>query len=39
MCTIMSYTGTDMKHEKFAEALQRTQSERTRYDGGPNPSI
>ncbi|MBU3103368.1 asparagine synthase B [Clostridium gasigenes] len=26
MCTIMSYTGTDMKHEKFAEALQRTES-------------
>lgn len=26
MCTIMCYTGTDMKHEKFAEALQRTES-------------
>ena len=25
MCTIMCYTGTDMKHEKFAEALQRTE--------------
>ncbi|GAA0742693.1 asparagine synthase B [Clostridium oceanicum] len=26
MCTIMCYTGTDMKHEKFADALQRTES-------------
>ncbi|MBX4269948.1 asparagine synthase B [Clostridium estertheticum] len=26
MCTIMCYTGTDMKHDKFAEALQRTES-------------
>lgn len=26
MCTIMCYTGTDMRHEKFAEALQRTES-------------
>lgn len=26
MCTIMCYTGTDMKHEKFAGALQRTES-------------
>ncbi|MCH4199623.1 MAG: asparagine synthase B [Clostridium tyrobutyricum] len=26
MCTIMCYTGTDMKHEKFASALQRTES-------------
>ena len=26
MCTIMCYTGNDMKHEKFAEALQRTES-------------
>lgn len=26
MCTIMCYTGNDMKHEKFAEALQKTES-------------
>ncbi|HEY8891012.1 MAG TPA: asparagine synthetase B, partial [Clostridium sp.] len=26
MCTIMCYTGIDMKHDKFAEALQRTES-------------
>jgi len=26
MCTIMCYTGIDMKHEKFAEALQRTET-------------
>lgn len=26
MCTIMCYTGNDMKHELFAEALQRTES-------------
>ncbi|AQS10319.1 asparagine synthetase B [Clostridium saccharobutylicum] len=26
MCTIMCYTGTDMKHEKFAGSLQRTES-------------
>jgi len=26
MCTIMCYTGTDMKHGKFAESLQRTES-------------
>ena len=26
MCTIMCYTSTDMKHSKFAEALQRTET-------------
>lgn len=26
MCTIMCYTGADMKHGQFAEALQRTES-------------
>ncbi|CAB1244725.1 asparagine synthase B [Clostridium sp. MT-14] len=26
MCTIMCYTGTDIKYEKFAKALQRTES-------------
>lgn len=26
MCTIMCYTGTDVKHDKFADALQRTES-------------
>ena len=26
MCTIMCYTGTDIKFEKFEEALQRTET-------------